>query len=464
MGKKNHKAASAARRCARKAKRAQRAKTHESASPYRDGIRTEHDIFGEVVCSWRATFGALVMGDAARARLMVDSLCLLQNQSGTSVVGDVLELELLEALRDLWKSGWQPVELVRQVRRKHKSAHDELVAAAIIAQSCEYLEPAPGARRFESAEWVDQLDTLAERFELHESVPKPGFVTSWVRQTVIDDPGAYLVGAETVVALRALPEIPIVGECPGARKPANSRHHVGLPIKLVDKVQALLAKAEATEFEQEADALTQKAQELMSRHSIDAALLAACSDGPDRETPTQQRILVDDPYSAGKSLLLQVVAQANRCRTAWWEPFGFTMVAGFQCDIEIAELLYGSLLVQATMAMLAHGSIRDEFGRVSTTSFRKSFVVSFANRIGDRLAESVDAAVDAVSSEVDDQSGLLPVLASREGEVRSFAEQHFGNLKSSSLTVTNHRGLVAGTIAANTADLTILNEMAPQSD
>ncbi|RST20878.1 bifunctional 3'-5' exonuclease/DNA polymerase [Streptomyces sp. WAC04770] len=52
---------------------------------------------------------------------------------------------------------------------------------------------------------------------------------------------------------------------------------------MLTRIRALLAKAEATGFPEEAEALTAKAQELMARHSIDEALLAARShstDGP----------------------------------------------------------------------------------------------------------------------------------------------------------------------------------------
>lgn len=43
-------------------------------------------------------------------------------------------------------------------------------------------------------------------------------------------------------------------------------------------MRGLLAKAEATEFEQEAEALTAKAQQLIARHAVDGALLHAGSD------------------------------------------------------------------------------------------------------------------------------------------------------------------------------------------
>ena len=44
---------------------------------------------------------------------------------------------------------------------------------------------------------------------------------------------------------------------------------------VLHKVRALLAKAEATPFDAEAEAFTSKAQELIARYRIDDALLSA---------------------------------------------------------------------------------------------------------------------------------------------------------------------------------------------
>ena len=61
--------------------------------------------------------------------------------------------------------------------------------------------------------------------------------------------------------------------------------------RMLDRVRALLAKAESTTFPAEAEALTGKAQELIARHSIDEALLAAAAEPrrPARRCPPQHR-------------------------------------------------------------------------------------------------------------------------------------------------------------------------------
>lgn len=117
---------------------------------------------------------------------------------------------------------------------------------------------------------------------------------------------------------------------------------------MLAKVRGLLAKAESTEFPEEAEALTAKAQQLMARHSIDAALLDAERDT--RQVPGGVRVGVDAPYEEPKVHLLQAVAQANRCRTVWSRNLGFSTVVGFAADVRAVELLYTSLLVQAQSA------------------------------------------------------------------------------------------------------------------
>src|SRR5262249_11766348 len=119
--------------------------------------------------------------------------------------------------------------------------------------------------------------------------------------------------------------------------------------RILDKVRALLAKAESTGFAEEAEALTAKAQQLMARHSIDEALLAAREGA--RDEPAGCRVGIDSPYELAKASLLDVVAGANRCRSVWAKSLGFATVIGFQPDLDAVELLYTSLLVQATSAM-----------------------------------------------------------------------------------------------------------------
>src|SRR5690606_36502443 len=107
-----------------------------------------------------------------------------------------------------------------------------------------------------------------------------------------------------------------------------------------------------------------KAQELMARHSVDEALLAAAAPSP--EAPVGCRIGVEAPYEQTKAVLLDAVASANHCRAVWNEALGFSTVVGFASDLEAVELLYTSLLVQATTAMTKAEAAQRAGGRKRT--------------------------------------------------------------------------------------------------
>ncbi len=133
--------------------------------------------------------------------------------------------------------------------------------------------------------------------------------------------------------LARLPAIAAVGPLPGSAvrvgsgappEAAGGDPQVPVEARYLHRVRSLLAKAESTTFEEEADALTAKAQQLMARHSITAALLASDGGGAAGSGgPSARRVGIDDPYEAPKALLLSSVAGANRCRTAWSSAFGF---------------------------------------------------------------------------------------------------------------------------------------------
>jgi hypothetical protein len=215
----------------------------------------------------------------------------------------------------------------------------------------------------------------------------------------------------------------------------------------LERIRALLAKAESTEFDEEAEALTAKAQELMTRHSIDAALLAAHAAGRRaREEPVARRIGVDDPYAQAKAFLLAQIAEAATCRVVWSKSFGFSTVFGFEGELASVELLYTSLLLQARTAMVRSG----ELGRrAKSRSFRQSFLVGFASRIGHRLKESADVATSDALREHGDQ--LLPVLADRSRAVDELRNGAFPDSEGLELSAPDSSGWAVGQAAADLA-------------
>ncbi|MEV5436727.1 DUF2786 domain-containing protein [Streptomyces sp. NPDC052682] len=284
-----------------------------------------------------------------------------------------------------WRRGWQPADVVRIVRRELEEPHVHLAAALIRAQAA---HDGPRGPR-----WRAQLDELPAE-------PPP-------RTDRFSHATAVLELYRLLLRLPALEplEEPLGEPAPGPR---------GTGSRMLTRIRALLAKAEATGFPEEAEALSAKAQELMARHSVDEALLAARAPAP--ESPAACRIGVEPPYEQAKAVLLDAVATANHCRAVWNEPLGFSTIVGFAADLEAVELLYTSLLVQATTAMTRAEAAQRAGGRKRTKTFRQSFLAAYAHRIGTRLRA-------AAETQVTDE--LLPVLASRDVAVTDRLERLF---------------------------------------
>ncbi|WP_282696711.1 DUF2786 domain-containing protein [Streptomyces sp. CC208A] len=321
-----------------------------------------------------------------------------------------------EFVRTLWERGWQPADLARTVRRDLAEEHLRLLGGLVRAETARY---ATLPRR-----WREQVDALeagggsADRFSYATTV------------------------LELYRLLVRLPRLDAVGPVPGEALPPAA---AGEP-RMLTRIRALLAKAEATGYPEEAEALTAKAQELMARHSLDEAGLAAGAPSP--RTPGAIRIGVEPPYEQAKAILLDAVATANHCRAVWNETYGFSTVVGFEADLDPVELLYTSLLVQGTAAMTRAEAEQRKGGRKRTKSFRQSFLLAYANRLGARLeATSRRVAAEAPT--------LLPVLASREVAVTARTDELFPRTRTTRVrAMWDEAGWTHGSTAAESAALT----------
>lgn len=221
----------------------------------------------------------------------------------------------------------------------------------------------------------------------------------------------------------------------------------GLDPKLLERVRKLLAKAEhpATPLE-EAQAFSAKASALMARHAIDQALLEA--ERPVRSVPQARQLRVEPPYALPRAVLLDRVARAHRVRAVIGPDVGGARICtlvGFAVDIGVVELLFTSLLLQASVAM-QHASAASTRPR----AFRRAFLLGYAETIGTRLA-AAGATTDHEATRAN--AGTALVLADRTAQVeRAFAEQ-FPRLRSLRMTASSGGGFGAGRAAGARADL-----------
>jgi uncharacterized protein DUF2786 len=358
--------------------------------------------------------------------------------AGIQVVNRALLTRLLHDVEQAWRRGWQPAELVRAARREATARHARVMVDAIAGRMRDHPQATVDER------WRAQLTALEARVWWEHD---DRYVTVRGEREGLDRADVITVLIDVLHLLATLPPIEVVGPAPGDARTAAVGGPADLDQRMLDRVRALLAKAESTDFAEEADAYTAKAQELMARHRIDHALLVATTG--ERDRPVVRRVAVDNPYEAPKSLLLQVVAEANSCRAVWAKRFGFSTVVGFLTDLDSTELLFTSLLVQATRAMTQARPSVDEYGRNTTRSFRQSFLTAYASRIGERLS----AATEEAAREAADSAQYLPVLAARDEAVRDVFEKQFPDLAHHSTAVNNRQGWASGRAAADRAAL-----------
>jgi hypothetical protein len=354
----------------------------------------------------------------------------------------VLGVMLDRQVGDAWRRGWQPADVERVVRRRLGAGHAGAVAAAIADEHRRY-----AAARVSPA-WRAQLRAIGADPWNGDGSPA-GAGAGDLRRRV-----------EVLSVLLALGTLPRLGPLPGEATagPCGAGTGTDVDDRVLERVRALLAKAESTTFAEEAEAFTAKAQELMARHALDRAMLDVSGQAAG---PGGRRIGTDDPYAQSKALLLDEVATANRCRTVWSPSLGFSTVFGHEADVDGVELVYTSLLVQAARAVAAAGPQTDRRGRSTTRSFRKSFYVAYATRIGQRLREST-AAAEGAGTEAHGPA-LLPVLAARDQAVEDAFRATFPTTRAYPVSATNGAGWVAGTTAADQARLDPSPEVARRS-
>jgi len=359
---------------------------------------------------------------------------------------------LASVVATAWHRGWEPVDLVRVVSRQLSKRHVSMTGDSIAAQ----LEPYASATI--DPRWTSQLSDLGARVWWG---PDQHHLQAWTETQNVYWSVTVSCALEVLDLIASLPELEKLSQVPGSAPPPGSAaraERAAIDERVLSRIRALLAKAESSTYPAEAETFTAGAQSLMARHSIDHALLAALSHSSSEE-PTGRRIGIDNPYEAPKAMLLGAVAEANRCRTVWSRELGFCTAVGFPADLDALELLFTSLLVQATAAMMKAGSRTDRYGRSSTRSFRQSFLTAYASRIGQRLAEATGTQTSKAATEPAGRN-LLPVLAARTEAVDDAVAAMFPAITHHVMgSVTNREGWFSGLSAADRAALSDNGEL-----
>jgi hypothetical protein len=213
---------------------------------------------------------------------------------------------------------------------------------------------------------------------------------------------------------------------------------------VITKIQALLAKAERTEFEHEAEAFYAKAEELMTKHAVERWQLAKAGDVAAKPVKREVIYSTNDANLPAKKQLLAVAARAAGCevvlapstkkqQTAW--------IIGFEDDAEYAEMLYTSLLVQAMR--FCEPTIRRH--KAKLTDYLLGFTYAVRARINERER----------AREQESLGDLLPALLDRKTSVENAVSEFFPRLGKSRAVArrTDWSSQQAGHAAGQRADI-----------
>ncbi len=398
-----------------------------------------------------ASFAYGARADPAAFPIAVDSLAQIEQTmpGGGKVIAKLDEL-LRRDITYLLERGWQPADVAHAAKRQWNVKVGRLVVQVLAAEArrTDALDRAP-------ARWVDQLEELG----VHDGSGviiggHADLVARWARAERLHPEESIELALKLLAWIAMAPSLPLLLPRPSEWGATNkgvaaSRSVEDVDARALKVIRALLAKAEASTFDAEAESFTAKAQELMTRHSIDAAMLAASASHSDRVAGVESlRVHVDRPYAHEKATFLSMIAEVNGARAVWSDETGIVTVMGFPVDLRLTDMLFTSLLVQAT-----HASAAAIDRRASTPSFRRAFLVSFANRIAERLEETKRYAAHEAQEQYG--SALLPVLVDRAAAVDEAYETAFPNVTKSRARSFNAAGWYAGRAAADRADIGI---------
>lgn len=237
------------------------------------------------------------------------------------------------------------------------------------------------------------------------------------------------------------------------------------------RIRGLLDLAESTEFADEAAACTAKAFKLMATHHVHIAHVEAAREASDPSAVVEVPVdLGAGPYVRARLRLLVNCGDAYDCRvlTSVGRQGRVGHLIGHRSDVTRTQVLYTSLLTQATAAALTEPTPQG----TAKITFRRAFLFAFASRVDERLSEARAAAMAhtaasaAANGDVDQDcsagdgtatagTSTAVVLADRAERVAHFVESRYpriGSLRSAQSTASP-AGRDAGRSAGDRADL-----------
>ena len=209
--------------------------------------------------------------------------------------------------------------------------------------------------------------------------------------------------------------------------------------KHLDRIGALLAKAESTDSVHEAEALVSKAQQLATLHAVDLATARQRSQRRNRREQVEQRKrMIGRRGEAGlrhRVLLFVAIAHVNDVQVDVARDSTYVLTYGFGSDLDVVDALHGSLATQMTAgatAAIKRGDHKQEVywseaahawrsdARVFRSAFNDGFIAAVSERLSSARASALAGDPADQGAPTSTSTGAELVLVAKAAEVASF--------------------------------------------
>lgn len=230
-----------------------------------------------------------------------------------------------------------------------------------------------------------------------------------------------------------------------------------------ERIVKLLCKAESTDSAPEAEALTAKAQELMTHYGISDVLLAQAEGRQIQETVIEDSIVYSGTLHTARFDIGKAVARAQNCRVLITKmPKSNTKmhIIGFASDVRNAKLFDASVQLQASVAMRQWYDAQrtDGLSKMDKFKMRRQFLMSFAQGLSAKLEVAKRAGVDGAVTDEAARAGVSEatartstelVLRTRTEQVNDWVDKTYGSTLRSVRRSYQHGGYGAADAGYN---------------
>jgi hypothetical protein len=198
-----------------------------------------------------------------------------------------------------------------------------------------------------------------------------------------------------------------------------------------ERIAKLLRKAEATDNEAEAEAFTNKAQQLMIKYAVSEEMLDAARGLERKDTIIRDTIEYHGIFHMALYKIGMAIADHNDVKGLIYKPRGLAthlILVGYSRDVERVRLLDASIQLQANVAMRKWYRTQNTKGYtpMDKSIFRRQFFFSYAQGVDSRLREARRLGVAEAEKETGMSSAL--VLRDKGALVDAAVANMFGRL------------------------------------